>query len=67
MGQRLNWDRAKPFRQTESKYEPGSVLANGAIVPEVWRDDLSRRANLEMDRWLRTLSPRNRARVRFGQ
>ena len=67
MAKRLNWDKAKPFRQTESKYEPGTVLANGAIVPEIWRDPLAKRANLEMDRWLRSLSPRDRARVRLAR
>jgi hypothetical protein len=64
---KLNWDKAKPYRQTESKYEPGSVLANGAVVPEQWRDDLARRANLEMDRWLRGLNRRDAARIRCAR
>jgi hypothetical protein len=67
MSKRLNWDKAKPRRQTESKYEPGSTLANGAIVPDFYRDQLAKRANQAMDRWLRTLSPRDRDRVRFAK
>jgi hypothetical protein len=67
MAKRLNWDKARPHRQTESKIAPGTVLSNGGVVPEQWRDDLSRRANLEMDRWLRSLSRRDRAKVRFAR
>ena len=64
---KLNWDKAKPHRQTESKIAPGTVLSNGAVVPEVWRDDLSRRANLAMDRWLRGLNRRDARRIRFAR
>jgi hypothetical protein len=67
MAKRLNCDRAKPQRPTESKIAPGTVLSNGAVVPEQWRDDLSRRANLEMDRWLRGLNRRDANRIRFAR
>jgi hypothetical protein len=64
---KLDWRKAQPYRPTESKVAPGTVLPNGAIVPNVRRDDLSKRANQAMDRWLRTLSPRDRDRVRFAK
>jgi hypothetical protein len=67
MSKRLNWDKAKVFRQIESKVAPGTILPNGARVPLLQQDNLAKRANLEMDRWLRSLSPRDRARVRLGR
>jgi len=67
MAKRMNWDRARPYRQTESKVAPGTILPNGARVPLLPQDSLAKRANLEMDRWLRRLSPRDRARVRLAR
>ena len=62
MSKRMRWDKAKPYRQTESKVAPGTTLPNGARVPFLPQDDLARRADREMQRWLKTLRPRDRRR-----
>jgi len=67
MAKRMNWDRARPYRPTESKITPGTILPNGAKVSFLPQDSLAKRANLEMDRWLRQLSPQDRDRVRHAR
>jgi hypothetical protein len=66
-GERVARERARPYRQIESKVPSGTILPNGARVPLLPQDSLAKRANLEMDRWLRSLSPRDRARVRLAR
>ncbi|MGC2076473.1 MAG: hypothetical protein WA728_10665 [Xanthobacteraceae bacterium] len=63
MTKRLNWDRAKPYRQRESKVASGTILPNGERVTHPPRDDLQRRADQAMREWRKTLSDRDRARL----
>jgi hypothetical protein len=61
MATRLNWSKA---RQPKAG---ARLKQTGRVVPKVWRDDLSRRATLELEKWMRRLSPRNRKRVRYAR
>ena len=49
MAKRMNWDRARPCRQTESKIAPGTILPNGAQVSLLPQDSLAKRAPIS--RW----------------
>jgi hypothetical protein len=56
---KLNWKKAKKPRETEAKYEVGTVLKNGAVVsPPQPRDSLESRAAAEERRWRRQLQRR---------
>lgn len=56
---KLDWRKAKQPRETEAKYEPGTVLPNGEVVaPQQPRDTLERRAAAEERRWRRDLQRR---------
>jgi hypothetical protein len=61
---RMRCDRARPFRQSESKFKPGTELRNGERAPVLPKDDLEKRAEAEMKKWLRTLRPRDWARFK---
>jgi hypothetical protein len=60
MSRRLNWEKAKPFRQIESKVAPGTILPNGERVPWLPQDSLAKRAAQAEREWLQTLSSRHR-------
>jgi hypothetical protein len=62
MSGRMRWERARPYRLTESKIKAGTVLPNGAAVPLLPQDDLARRAAMKMRQWIKTLHPRDRRR-----
>ena len=51
MGNRLKWDRAKPARPAELKYDEGTILPNGTVVAKPL-DSLAKRAKAAEDRWL---------------
>jgi hypothetical protein len=59
---RMRWERARPFRQSESKIQAGNGLRNSERVPVLPQDDLEKRAEAEMRRWLRTLRQRDRGK-----
>jgi hypothetical protein len=61
---RMNWARCKPPRPTESKFGPGFILSNGSRTPTIPQDDLGRRANAEMRKWLRALPRRQRNAIK---
>jgi hypothetical protein len=54
---------ARPYRQVESILKPGTELRSGERVPVLPQDDLEKRAEVKMRRWLRT--PRRRDRGKF--
>lgn len=51
MGQKLRWDRAKPWQPTEMKYEEGRQLSNGVVVTKPL-DSLAKRARAAETQWL---------------
>src|SRR5688572_16588032 len=53
MGKRMNWARAKAPRETEVKYDDGTVLGNGEVVSKPL-DGLAKRARAAEERWLRS-------------
>jgi len=61
MSTRLDWRRAARQRPHESKYEPGTVLRNGAITPRLPMDALARRADQAMRVWKRSLNAADKA------
>jgi hypothetical protein len=48
----MRWERAKPWRPTEIKYEEGKELSNGVVVSKPL-DSLARRARDAEVRWLK--------------
>lgn len=52
MGKRINWDKAKTYRSTETKYQDGKVLDNGEVVKHR-KDSLALRAQAAERKWLR--------------
>jgi len=53
MGKRMNWDRVRTPRETEMKYDAGTILGNGEVVSKSL-DSLAKRAKAAEDRWLRS-------------
>jgi hypothetical protein len=60
MTARMNWSRARRWRDSESKYGANVVLPNGSITPPLPKDDLAKRAADAMRIWQRSLSRRDR-------
>jgi hypothetical protein len=63
MSKRMDWSQARPYRPRETKTPAGTILSNGERVPWLPKDDLAKRADLAMREWLRSLTPRDRARL----
>jgi hypothetical protein len=67
MSGKLNWQRCKLQRRaTEAKYNPGTVLPNGAVTTGPRKDNLAYRADKAMRAWQRKLSPSDRRRVKWA-
>lgn len=49
---RMDWKRGRKFRGSEEKYEPGTVMGNGRVVPSPDRDNLAMRAAQAERDWL---------------
>jgi hypothetical protein len=65
VSKKFDWDKARQFKQYESKVRPGTVLPNGRRIPQPPpRDELARKADGAMREWLRDLSPRDRRAFR---
>lgn len=58
MGKRMNWDRAKAPRETEAKYDEGTVLGNGEVISKPL-DSLAKRARDAEARWLQSKGMRS--------
>lgn len=50
----MNWDRAKPLRPTELKYDEGKKLDSGIVVTKE-KDRLARRAAKAEREWLKKI------------
>jgi hypothetical protein len=61
---RLDWRRARPHREQESKYGVRAQLKNGAVTAPVTKNNLALRAERELRAWERTLRPRDRDALR---
>jgi hypothetical protein len=68
MARGMDWRKARKFKASESKETPGTVLANGAIVPHpvVEKYSFQERAKYVERQWLKrsgldeNLKPRSR-------
>jgi len=56
---RIRWDKVRPIRQIEEKYEPGTVLKCGCKVAERPRDSLASRAAKAEREWLKRIGRDN--------
>jgi hypothetical protein len=67
MSRNMDWRRAHKLPATESKYGLGALLPNGATTAKPPLDSLGARADREMRRWLRRLSPKDRLLLDGGR
>jgi hypothetical protein len=50
---KMNWTKARKFREIEEKYKPGAVLDNGRTISDKPRDGLDERARKVEQEWLK--------------
>jgi hypothetical protein len=55
---KIDWNKARKFKESEEKYTPGAVLSNWRVIRDAPRDGLDARARLAEQRWMATLSER---------
>jgi hypothetical protein len=51
---RMDWKKSRKYRVFEEKYEPGTMLKNGRVVPPAPMDSLAVRAAKVEREWLMT-------------
>lgn len=54
---KMNWKKARQFRSSEEKYEPGTVLKNGRVVPAAPRDPIGIAAAKAERKWVESGCP----------
>jgi hypothetical protein len=55
MAKRIDWRKAKTFRQAEVKFDDGHAFDNGVVVRHAPRDSLEARAKAAELRWLKKM------------
>jgi hypothetical protein len=62
---RMDWNKARKFKEYEEKYTPGLRLHSGRVVSNTPRDSLDARAKAAESKWMKGIEAKKKRALPF--